>query len=71
MSELMVRFGSNRKVFIMKILLINGSPKGKNSNSLILANSFIEGLREEAEKNGEVSVEELDVVSLKIDSCKG
>ena len=27
----------------MKILLINGSPKGKRSNSLKLAYSFIEG----------------------------
>lgn len=29
----------------MKILLINGSPKGKRSNSLKLAYSFIEGLK--------------------------
>lgn len=29
----------------MNILLINGSPKGKRSNSLRLANSFIEGLQ--------------------------
>ena len=34
----------------MKILLINGSPKGKASNSLRLANSFIEGVKAEAEK---------------------
>lgn len=30
----------------MNILLINGSPKGKRSNSLRLANSFIEGFKE-------------------------
>ena len=29
----------------MKILLINGSPKGKRSNSLKLAYSFIEGFK--------------------------
>ena len=31
----------------MKILLMNGSPKGKRSNSLRLAYSFIEGLKKE------------------------
>lgn len=29
----------------MNVLLINGSPKGKRSNSLRLANSFIERLQ--------------------------
>ena len=42
----------------MKILLINGSPKGKMSNSLRLANAFIDGLSAETK---EVTVEELDV----------
>ena len=55
----------------MKILLINGSPKGKNSNSLKLAKSFIEGLREETDNSEEVSVEELQVASLNIGPCKG
>ncbi len=56
----------------MKILLINGSPKGKNSNSLRLANSFMEGLRIKAEEQGQsVELEELDVSSLKIAPCKG
>ena len=32
----------------MRILLINGSPKGKTSNSLRLAESFVEGVREVA-----------------------
>ena len=31
----------------MNILLINGSPKGKRSNSLRLANSFIEGFKKD------------------------
>ena len=56
----------------MKILLINGSPKGKRSNSLRLSNSFIEGYREEVEKNGEeVTVDEIEVASLNIAACKG
>ena len=52
----------------MKILLINGSPKGKMSNSLRLANAFIDGLSAETK---EVTVEELDLSALKIASCKG
>lgn len=56
----------------MNVLLINGSPKGKNSNSLKLAYSFIEGLKSEYESNGkEVSIEELHVASMNIDACKG
>ena len=56
----------------MRILLINGSPKGKRSNSLKLANSFIEGLKAKKEENGVgISLDELDVTSLKIGSCKG
>ena len=55
----------------MKILLINGSPKGKTSNSLRLANAFIQGLRTETEKAESVTIEELDLVSLKISPCKG
>ena len=55
----------------MKILLINGSPKGKASNSLRLANAFVEGFRAETEKNEKVIIEELDLASLKISPCKG
>ena len=56
----------------MKILIINGSPKGKNSNSLRLAASFVEGYKAKAEKNGApVSVEQLDVAALKIGACRG
>ena len=52
----------------MNILLINGSPKGKRSNSLKLANSFIEGLKQKKEENGEqVTVCEMDVAALKSD----
>ena len=56
----------------MKVLIINGSPKGKNSNSLRLAVSFVEGYKAKAEKNGApVSVEQLDVAALKIGACRG
>ena len=56
----------------MKILIINGSPKGKNSNSLRLAASFVEGYKAKAEESGTpVSVEQLDVAALKIGACRG
>ena len=56
----------------MKILLINGSPKGQRSNSLRLATSFIDGVRSEREESGEtVTVEELHIASMNISSCKG
>ena len=56
----------------MNVLLINGSPKGKNSNLLKLAYSFIEGLKSEYANNGkEISIEELHVASMNIDACKG
>ena len=54
----------------MKVLLINGSPKGNGSNSLRLAKSFIEGFCE-ASENKDVSVEELNLPSMKIGACRG
>lgn len=50
------------------ILLINGSPKGKKSNTYKLANAFIEGLKEE---QSELVVEELFVNKLEINPCLG
>lgn len=56
----------------MKILLINGSPKGAKSNSLRLAHSFLDGIREhESEREREVEVEELHLSTLRIAPCKG
>lgn len=58
----------------MKILLINGSPKGKRSNSLKLAYSFIEGFKNEYTGNEEresISIDELHVASMEIAACKG
>jgi hypothetical protein len=56
----------------MKILLINGSPKGAKSNSIRLARSFVAGVRDhESERNREVEVEELHLSTLRIAPCKG
>lgn len=56
----------------MNVLLINGSPKGKNSNSLKLAYRFMEGLKSEYANAGkEMSIEELHVASMDINACKG
>ena len=56
----------------MKILLINGSPKGKKSNSLRLAASFVEGVKSKAEGRGDlITVDEVEVASLKISACHG
>ena len=56
----------------MNILLMNGSPKGKGSNSLKLAYSFLEGLKDGCARKGEdLSIEELHVASMKIGACKG
>ena len=54
----------------MNILLINGSPKGKASNSLRLAKSFIEGVSEQ-HANEDVTVEQLNVATMDIKPCKG
>lgn len=56
----------------MKILLINGSPKGKRSNSLKLAYSFIEGFKNGCTDDEEsLSIDELHVASMNIAACKG
>lgn len=52
----------------MNILVINGSPKGKRSNSLRLTNAFIEGY---IGKREDVTVDEIDLASMKINPCKG
>lgn len=53
----------------MNILLINGSPKGERSNSLRLANAFVNGVKAEAE--GEILLEKLDISKMNISPCKG
>ena len=51
----------------MNILMINGSPKGKRSNSYKIASAFVEGVK----NNTEVEYEELQVHSLNIKPCLG
>lgn len=56
----------------MHILLIDGSPKGKNSNSLKLAHRFLDGLKHGYAHRGEdISVEELHIASMNIHPCRG
>lgn len=56
----------------MKVLLINGSPKGKPSNTLNLSRSFIEGFVSEKEKVGKsVSVDEVTLSAMNIGHCRG
>lgn len=50
----------------MKILVINGSPRGKRSNTLKIASAFVEG----AAKTGD-GVEILDIETLGVKSCRG
>lgn len=53
----------------MNILLINGSPKGKGSNTYKLSTAFIEGLKSGAKEGAEV--EELQVNQLELKPCLG
>ena len=53
----------------MNILLINGSPKGKGSNTYKLSTAFIEGMKSAEEKD--VFVEEIQVNRLEVKPCLG
>lgn len=59
----------------MNILLINGSPKGKRSNTYRLASAFLEGMKgtgaSEAFGEHKIQVEELQVNRLDIKPCLG
>mgnify|MGYP003586696694 CR=1 FL=1 len=50
----------------MRILIINGSPRGKNSSSLRLTMALAEGLRREGDE-----VETVDISKLDIQGCRG
>lgn len=52
----------------MKILVINGSPKGKRSNTYRMTQAFVEGMQQAAE---DVQVEELTVKQLDVKPCLG
>ena len=57
------------EVYIMNILLINGSPKGHGSNTYKLSTAFIEGMKNGTEEI--VVVEELQVNQLELKPCLG
>jgi len=54
----------------MKVVLINGSPKGQRSNSLRLARAFLKGLSSAAPDGG-IQTEELELKSMDIAPCRG
>ena len=51
----------------MKVLMINGSPKGKKSNTYRLTSAFVEGVK----ARNEVEYEEIQVNNLNIKPCLG
>ena len=57
----------------MRILAINGSPKGKQSNTWRLTSSFIEGITaQEEDAHGQApTVDALSVGALDIKPCRG
>ncbi len=54
----------------MKILLINGSPRGDRSNSLKLAQAFLKGIHGSLPE-GTAEVEQIVVCRLRIQPCRG
>lgn len=57
---------------MMKLLIINGSPKGDKSNTLRLTNAFVEGIRISEERKGKgIETVKIDVNNSKIEGCKG
>ncbi len=55
----------------MKVLVINGSPKGKASNTYQLACAFLEGMEKGGAGAEEMQVEEIQVNCLDIKPCLG
>jgi len=51
----------------MNILIINGSPKGERSNTLKLANAFIDGVN----AAGNHSIEKINVAEKNVQPCRG
>ncbi len=51
----------------MKILVLNGSPRCENSNTIILTNAFIEGII----SNKDNEVEAIDIIKKDIKPCRG
>lgn len=55
----------------MKVLVINGSPKGKRSNTYRLTEAFLEGMKQGAHPAEEVCVEEIQVKEMDLNPCLG
>ena len=57
----------------MNILVLNGSPKGKRSNTYQLASAFLEGISQKTKEQGNAAPEilELDVNLLDVKPCQG
>lgn len=56
----------------MNVLVINGSPRGKQSNTYKLARAFWEGMGQEANASGiKFEMEEIQVSRLELKSCLG
>jgi len=56
----------------MKVLVINGSPKGSKSNTYKLTKAFLDGMKESIESTKEsFEIEEIQVNRLNIHSCLG
>lgn len=57
----------------MKILAINGSPKGKRSNTWRLTSAFLEGIavKEESSGSSPTEIETLNISSLNLKPCLG
>lgn len=53
---------------MQKILVINGSPRGKNSNTLKLTNAVLDGIKRNED---EFDIEVLDICNMKITPCTG
>ena len=51
----------------MKILMINGSPRGKNSNTYKLSTAFVEGIKNKED----IELDEIQVNKLDIKPCLG
>ena len=51
----------------MKILVLNGSPKGDRSNTLKITKAFLKGMQKEKQ----ASMEIIDISKANIEHCKG
>lgn len=53
----------------MNVLVINGSPRGKRSNTYRITTAFLEGMK--AASGDSISIQEIDVSAAHIEHCRG